>query len=228
MSRGSALVWTIPITVAMLLVTATTALGAPCYGGNNGAARTLSTEPEAKGLQTVADLVPGMPFNPTVDAIVHPAQIGFPSGDFLGWGTAIGAGTGDCPTYTGTRWQVYVDGYAFGAYFCRQSYGSEPASAPNQDIEFKHTVCNGPTRWAFYWNSTQKTCQLVDGVRGMTSVGGESIGYDPQHIDIHYKQLKYRVLGGTWTPWHVGQTTCVSAGYKLVLNGFADVWVQEQ
>jgi hypothetical protein len=45
---------------------------------------------------------------------------------------------------------------------------------------------------------------------------------------LSYKVLKYRILGGTWAAWHSGQITCVSSGYLLTLNGFADVYVKEQ
>ena len=236
MGRLLAALSAFPVAVAMLvLLPASVVLAAPCYGSNNGAYRALSSEPSSKGLQTTADLVAATPANPNTTTIVHPAQIVAASGDFVGWGTAKGDGTHDpdaisnCPTYVGTRWQLYADGLTFDQYFCRQgAYGSEPNTASNQDIEIIHTSCNGATRWAFFWNGAQKTCQAINGVSGEPNIGGESIGADPQHLDIHYKVLKYRILGGTWAAWHSGQITCVSSGYLLTLNGFADVYVKEQ
>ena len=62
----------------------------------------------------------------------------------------------------------------------------------------------------------------------MPLVGGESISADPQHINIRYKQLRYRVLGGTWTPWHLGQTTCINAGYAITINAVDDLTFKEQ
>ncbi len=72
-----------------------------------------------------------------------------------------------------------------------------------------------------------KTCQLINAVQGTPSAGGESIGANPQRIDIRYKQLRYRVLGGTWTAWHVGQFTCISAGYGITIYAFDDYLVKE-
>jgi hypothetical protein len=188
----------------------------------------------SKGLQTTADLVAATPHDPSLTAIVHPTQISVEStGDFVGWGTKKGKGTNvsgaisNCPTNLGDRWLLYVDGRTFTRYFCRVGYGDEPNVAPGQRIEIIHTSCLGSTRWAFKWNGTLKTCQAINGVAGKPIVGGESLGYDPQHIDIHYTLLKYRVLGGTWTAWVAPNGSCVSVGYHLLINGTADVWAEE-
>jgi hypothetical protein len=179
------------------------------------------------------DLSSAEPHNPNTTTIVHPTQVLMTgTSDFVGWGTYKGAGTTggitNCPTYTGTRWQVYVDGRTFGLYFCRAEYGSEPDVAANQLFETRHTTCptNGFTNWVFFWNSGFKTCQAVNGTRGTPVVGSESIGFDPQEIDIHYELLQYRVLGSTWIYWTTvpAQDRCVSAGYTLTTSNGTTDW----
>jgi hypothetical protein len=208
-------------------------LAAPCYGSNNGAFRGQFDEDASKGLLAVGDLIAATPDNPNSTTIVHPAQIGMATGDFVGWGTMKGAGTNDpgaitnCSANLSDRWALYVDGYTFTRYFCRQGYGSEPNGITGQDIEIRHTSCNGSTRWAFFWNGALKTCQAVNGTGGRPSAGGESVGAALQKIDTRYRSLRYRVLGGTWTPWHVGQTTCASAGYGITIYAFDDFLVKE-
>lgn len=167
-------------------------------------------------------MVPATPFEPNTTAIVHLNQMAMASGDFVGWGTAKGVGVDNCPTYTGTLWYIYVDGYAFGIYFCRQgNYGSLPPTADNQHFEILYTTCSGSTRWAFYWNSTLKTCQAVDGSHGTAYVGGESIGHDPQKIDVRDNGLVYHV--SNWADW-TASTTCTNTSfYHRVTSSATDI-----
>jgi hypothetical protein len=231
-SIGLLLLGTTPTALlALFLSTTVTLATVPCYTTSNGATDAEYQQSNSKGLQSTVDLVSGTPFDPNTTAIVHPAQIASSSStDFVGWGTAKGVGVPgtDCATSTTSRWQVYVDGAAFGTYFCRQTYGSEPDVASNQAVEIIHTTCSGSTRWAFFWNGAQKTCQLFDGVSGLPSVGGESIAHDPQHIDVHYKALTYRVLGGTWTPWSAASFCTNAPYYYIVYGGNADIYPKEQ
>lgn len=217
------------IALSFLVVAAAVA----CYGDNRGAGIEYM-EPYGKGVLGIADLVSAQPLDPYATTIVHPAQIGMASGDFVGWGTMKGAGTNvegaisNCPGYTGTRWQLYVDGFDNDRYFCRRDYGSEPDVASNQHFEIRHTMCNGQTRWAFFWNTVLKTCQAVDGVQGYPSVGGESVGANPQKIDVHYRELQYRVLGGTWTDWDSNRFICEDATWYDVTGSGTDYWVKKK
>ena len=217
-----------PIALSFLLLSSSVALAAPCYGPNDGAYRNQN-EALSKGLLTAADLIAASPFDPNFTTIAHPAQIAAANGDGVGWGTMKGHGTNvpgaisQCHTNATDRWELYVDGYTFGQYFCRQGYGSEPNSITSQDIEIRHTSCNGSTRWAFFWNGTLKTCQAISGSAGTPYVGGESAGVDLQKIDIRYRQLRYRVLGGNWTPWGLGQGSCISTGYGITIYALDDL-----
>jgi hypothetical protein len=197
------------------------------YGPNEGAAAYLPLVTHAKGIFGHTDLVSAQPVDSSNDAIVHPIQVdGSGTSDFLGWGTAKGVGVDDCPTYTGSRWQVYVDGVSFGVYFCRQEYGSEPDVANDQKFEVRHTSCDGSTRWAFYWNYALKTCQAFNFAAGMPSAGGEAIG-GPQEVDVRYRDMQYRVLGGSWTYWTSTALTW-DLGYRVTLIGGSnnDFWVE--
>jgi len=201
---------------------------ASCYYPNNGAAVVLASQAVAKGLQARQELTAATPHSAST-AIVHPLQIGMASGDFVGWGTAMGVGTNDpnalsdCPDNPGPRWAIYVDGIAFGYYFCRQSYGSTDPAATSQDAEIIHGTCNGATQWTFKWNGTVKTCETVSGAGGTPSVGAESIGYDPQNVDIRDHRLTYRILGGTWTDWYSGgEQTCTGSYYSVTKNSATD------
>jgi hypothetical protein len=207
-------------------------LAAPCFGSNDGARRNQN-ENLSKGLLTAADLMAASPVDPNSTAIIHPAHILASTGDGVGWGTMKGRGTNDpdaisnCVANLSDRWMLYVDGRTFGRYFCRQGYGTEPNSIASQDIEIRHTSCNGSTRWAFFWNGTLKTCQAINSSAGTPHAGGESVGANPQHINIRYRQLRYRVLGGSWTPWTSGQGACVSAGYGFTIYAFDDFMPKE-
>ena len=103
--------------------------------------------------------------------------------------------------------------------YCRTGYGSEPDVAPSQHFEIRHTACNGQTRWAFYWNSALKTCQLVDGSGGYPSVRAESKGTDPQQLDIHFDDLEYRIYGGSWTDWGADTYPCEDTTWYLLAGG---------
>jgi hypothetical protein len=192
---------------AILLSAATVYAG--CFGPNLGAGAGLTTHPDARGLRGGVDLMSGQPVAGA--SIAHPAQLVNTDGlNFVAIGTYKGAGTSggivNCPAVTGTRWAIYVDGRMDGIYFCKSGYGSQPDVAANQNFEIRHTTCpSGP--WAgevvhvFWWNTVFKTCHEINKITGFPAVGGESVGYNPQSIDVHFEQLQYRILGGSWTNW---------------------------
>jgi hypothetical protein len=232
--RKAVTVLGVPLALLSLLLSAsvTVAQTTPCWGGfNDGAWAALPTHTSTNGTQGDADSEAATPHNPSTTGIVHPSQIAMSSGDFVGWGTTKGVGTNDptaisnCPTYTGTLWYLYVDGYSFGRYFCRQTYGSLPSSFSNQHWLIRYSSCSGSTRWAFWWNSTLKTCQAVSGDRGAPGLGGESIGYDPQHIDSRQHALQYHV--SNWASWTSDNTTCTNPDYRVVKHSNTDYTFEE-
>ncbi len=221
---------TIPLGILALFLSASVTLAqtSPCFNPNSGAAAAQLTHTATNGMQGNVDLVPATPFNPSTTGIIHPAQVIMASGDFIGWGTHIGVGTSggitNCATYTGSLWILYVDGRTFGKYFCRASYGSEPATANDQHIEIRYISCSGSVRWAFYWNGNLKTCQAVDGTHGFAVVGGESLGHNPQKIDVRYQQLVYHV--SNWANWTTS-TLCENPGYDAVVHSVTDISLLE-
>lgn len=209
-------------------------LASHCWGSipgsqHYGANAVLSSKPASKGITGLMDHFAANPFDWQTTAIVHPTQIVMDSGDFIGWGTATGAGVDNCPNVNSNRWSLYIDGMTFGTYFCRQgAYGSTSATAQDQRFEIIHTSCSGLTRWRVSWNGTQKDCQLVNGAGGTPDVGGESIAHDPQRIDIGYQRTQYRILGGTWTNWPAGADSCANLPFYGISGNGTTTWVPVQ
>lgn len=211
----------VSIILALTVAVVTTAsASAGCYGANTGAGTGLVGVAAAKGVQTTQQLEPATPISGAT--LVHPVQIVNQGsvGDFVAMGTFHGVGTNgggsqDCATVISSRWAVYVDGRAFTTYFCRAQYGSTDADAADQHVEVIHTSCDG-TQWVFKWNSNVKTCQTVSGAGGLPAVGGESPGDTSGDIDVRDQELRYRILGGTWTAWQASdEASCADAAYGI-------------
>lgn len=114
-------------TGALLAVIVAGSVQATCYGGGNeGAWRDDAHTSSSKGVRARFDHRSATPLS-SVTAIVHPMQVdGWGSSDFIGWGTVKGVGVPgtSCGDNFTNNWDVYVDGYSFGVYFCNQTWGS--------------------------------------------------------------------------------------------------------
>jgi hypothetical protein len=197
---------------------ATDIVRAGCYGSNEGAFRTYTGHLYARGVRSTVDLYAATPLSGQ-SAIVHPLQLASSSSaDFLGWGTAKGVGTTggstNCPDdFSG--WNVYVDGMAFGVYFCEQTYGALADTAQNQVFTIVHESSAGCAgAFDMYLNGVSKTCRVIDGTNGQVSAGAESIGTtETQLIDVHYESKNYNNPSTGWQPWGA-QAGCANAGYR--------------
>jgi hypothetical protein len=185
---------------------------------NEGAAVVYVANGSVSGGSTEVDLkLAGGP--PANSAIVHPFQLltnVVGSDDFIGWGTARGEGTvggiTDCPDDYSAGWHVYADGRQFGDYWCRQTYGTLPDVANNQQFKFRYLTCpaTGLPRFVMYLNGVQKTCALINSNAGQLAAGGEAIGDNnvTKDIDVDYEALHY-YFSGQWYLWSGGHdATC--------------------
>ncbi|HET7181008.1 MAG TPA: hypothetical protein VFI15_02120 [Candidatus Limnocylindrales bacterium] len=212
--------------LVFLFLTGPSSVFAGCYQTNLGAWHDYPYAAPYIGAQATVDLFAATP-NDHSSTIVHPLQIGGSSGsgDFIGWGTAIGEGVSQCPDYFGANWQVYVDGASFGTYFCHQPFGSLASNASGQVFKMQFEPCpSNPqfSQWAMFLNGVFKVCQGIDSTSANRVVaGGESItsGGD-QVIDVRYRSDKY-LKGSTWSAWGAGDS-CTNSPYKIQLNSNSD------
>jgi hypothetical protein len=159
--------------------------------------------------------------------IAHPAQLNplFDLGEFLGFGTHKGqgtvGGTTNCPTYTGSGWNVYVDGEVYGLYFCLV-LGNVPGNAQSQSfIIRRHAGACTPyltdPGWDVLWQGVTLACvSLSFGWTDRVSAGAENmVPYPGQAIGVTYVQLQYRPTGGgpfLYWPWHYSNA---DPGYSI-------------
>jgi hypothetical protein len=183
------------------------------YDPNDGAARAYTGTGVASGSYALVDLQTAAV--QTGDTIVHPMQLNSNSSeDFIGWGTAKGAGVADCPDDYSSGWKVYVDGTSFGTYFCRQAYGSLSSNAQNQALKFLRGTCSGTSKWVFYVNAVQKTCQVINGSSGSISDGSENISDSTQNLGIRYHGLQVKFASG-WVSWNNNHVDVADPGYAI-------------
>ena len=168
---------------------------------------------------------------PIGTAVVHPMQILSITGDFIGWGTARGVGVDDCPDDYSLGWQIYIDGYKFGVYFCRQQYGSVAGAAQDELFTLRYGDCNGTDKWRAFHNGVRKTCQAIDDDSAFyLAVGSEIIGTSSiLHADIHFDDLsRYNPTNDFWYSWTSGAAAeCESNGYRTRIIAADDVWTEE-
>ncbi len=178
---------------------AQTALAAYCYGDNKGAVAGDVTYTRY-GWKGQVDLHYATPLQGA--AIAHPAQVSSSkqSGDFVGWGTFKGVAPEGCTDDFTTSWRIYIDGFAFGHYFCRSTYGTVPDGAQSQFFRIEYTTCPGDNqpKWVFYWNSVWKTCKTIDSGHGAVNAGSESTSPNSQNLRVDYSALRYKDGLGNW------------------------------
>lgn len=220
------------IGLAAIALAAGPALGA-CWGGaggNPGAAYDNHAD-YSDGLRSTIDFE-GATVG-TGNAIVHPMQIIFSSGDFAGWGTARGIGvpgTNCDDDYTG--WNTYLDGITFGEPFCEQDSGWPEYSGSDTNIVFKFSRgnCGALINWyRFYTEGNLITCEGFDGNNAdYLTVGGEVIGTTSiKKIDIHYGDIeRHRNYDDKWVNWSSG-TKCEDSGYRIRKISDNDVWAEK-
>jgi hypothetical protein len=200
--------------IAAILVAGTVL--ALCFGPNEGAYRRYDPSGSTTGLKGQEDLVSATV--QTGRTIVHPAQVRSAStSDFLGWGTAKGVGVDECPDYYGSGWQVYLDGVAFGVYFCYQPYATLSATAQNQTFQIQQHTCPFypyTNKWVLYWAGTVKTCVSTNFTATPDVVAGsESIGTTAdQNLDVHWESMKYLNSSYVWTNWGAGSNCTLRIG----------------
>jgi hypothetical protein len=214
-------------TVGAALVAGT--VMALCYGPHEGAYRLYDPSGSTQGLKGGEDLVSATVASGR--AIAHPAQVvSATTTDFLGWGTEKGNGPDDCADYYGSGWQVYVDGVAFGAYFCDAPWATLSATAQNQTFQIEYHTCPFypySQRWVFYWAGTIETCRSTNFTASPdVSAGSESVGTTAdQNIDVHWETMKYLNSSGTWTNWGDGEN-CANSPYRVRVIANTAFWTE--
>lgn len=165
-------------------------------------------------------------------AVVHPGQFNpsFAGGDFYGFGTANGAGVDNCPDYYGTQWQVYIDGQAFGLYFCSAlEYIAGNAQSQSFIIELG-AACPHETGAGmhFLWQQVDLTCEYNSfTTTDQVSAGAENVlNYPNQALRIEYVQLQYRIPGSAFAYWPTFYAT-FDTPYTITRVGTGRMTLQE-
>jgi hypothetical protein len=210
--------------VASLAIAGTAS--AQVYYPNTGAVGALYTSYTLDGIagfQMLSPLTPQAGY-----FIAHPAQLNPSfSSDFLGFGTAKGIGVDNCPTYTGSGWQVYVDGNVYGTYFCSAlEYIAGNAQSQSIIMQRHSGSCpydTGPG-WDVKWQGAILTCITESfSYDDNLSAGAENGGsYPNQPLAITWVQMQYRRAGYSYAYWP-GHTNSTDSPYQiLTYRGRAD------
>lgn len=208
MARRRGVIATATMIALAALITVNGVALAGVYKSNTGALGAYGGGPMdgLAGFQMLTPLTPAPGY-----AIAHPAELN-PSSthDLLGFGTVKGQGTTggypDCPTYTGSGWNVYVDGFFSGLYFC-YVLKNIPGNAQSQSFIVKRATpfCPGQyvTGWNLYWQGVLLSCvsetfSSTDVVTAGAENGGARSG---QALAVTYVQNQYRNVGSSFNYW---------------------------
>lgn len=154
---------------------------------------------------------------------MHPAQVLFSDGDFIGLGTANGVGVDNCPNhYDGDSWQVYVDGDWNGVYHCEDLGVTEPAGAtPSFVMEPDFSQCGSSLKWSMIWRSNLEYCVNVGSSSAkILSWGGEQVTQtSPLNIDVEHRSIRRSLSGeSSWVyiePFFSSYAECFDSVYEV-------------
>jgi len=184
----------------------------------------------SKGVRANVEFFAGTP--DAGKTIVHPMQISFVLGDFVGWGTYKGVGNSGCST-DNSGWNTYLDGRAWGTYFCRDSALPEYSDADDgTSFKIVKGVCGQflAPGFDFYSGGSYRACENIDVESNPTlTVGGENPWEGPnQHINIRYYSLdRLKVSHSTWVSWNESNPPCEDWHYLIVENAADDIKAEE-
>jgi hypothetical protein len=139
--------------------------------------------------------------------------------DFVAIGTAKGVGTGNCPADYDATWQVYVDGFAFGVYFCTAPFGQVSAGT-TRSFEISYGFCPytpAGNKWLFYWHGSLVACKTINATAAaalsVMAEDGDGSATD-RNIDVGYRSLQYKTTG-SWLGWGSTNAICLDPNYSL-------------
>ncbi len=184
------------------------------YAPNDGGAKVYNGTSVASGTSATIDLETAAVSAGQI--VAHPLQIASNSSDdFVGWGTYRGAatnghGSSDCPANFGAGWHTYVDGSAFGVYFCQGGFGDLSSNASAQVFKFYRGQCSGLSKWVFFLNGVNEVCKSIDGSSGTNTAGSETVPHGTVlNATVRYYALKVKFAAG-WADWGSNSSVCIT------------------